>query len=186
MNYKKIAKFIKDARHLTIWTNGKNQWISDGIAAYPVLGMPMMNEMEMLMFLGLYDKASTISVKSSELPEFIRDLEYDTDNTIIEKIGPALLNHGEVCRTYFTEQGALVLKNKHFETVEKNAGDDPITYFLIDRKPALVAVYIGFDLIAVILPLMIDDKVTAEYRKLVDQLQLAKDNGLVDKNESEE
>lgn len=185
MNYKKIAKFIKDARRLIIWNNGKNQWISDGVAIFPVLGMPMLSELEMLMFLGLYDKADSISVSSPILPEFMRELRYDIDDTMLEKTGPALLSCGEVCRTFFTERGALVFKNKYFDAVENKAGDDPITYFWNVNNSECVTVFLGFDPVAVILPIKVDERVVASYRQLADQLQIASANKEGDENESE-
>ena len=170
MNYKKIAKFIKDARNLIIWNNGREQWISDGYAAYPVLGMPMMNEKEMLMFLGLYDQADKISVRSNELPEWIKDLKYEGNFEIM--LGPSIIEAGGICRVYYTEQGAVVLKSKYFEAAEHNADEDIITYQVISEKVTGIAVFLGFDLVAVVLPL-VTKGMSDKYLKLVNMLQLS-------------
>lgn len=169
MNYKKIAKFIKDTRNLIIWNNGREQWISDGIAAYPVLGMPTMNESEMLMFLGLYDQADKISVRTNELPDWIKNLTYEGNFDIM--LGPSIIEAGSICRVYYTEQGAIVLKNKYFDAVEHNADEDIITYQLTSDKNPGIAVFIGFDIVAVVLPI-VTRGLSEKYMKLVNMLQL--------------
>lgn len=167
MNYKKIAKFIKDARNLIILNNGCEQWISDGIAAYPVLGMPTMNESEMLMFLGLYDQADKISVRTNELPGLIKNLTYEGNFDIM--LGPSIIEAGGICRVYYTEQGAIVLKNKYFDAVEHNADEDIITYQLTSGKNPGIAVFIGFDLVAAIMPL-VTRGMSEKYLKLANML----------------
>lgn len=172
MNYKKIAKFIKDARNLIIWNDDGEQWISDGIAAYPVLGMPVMSNSEMLMFLGLYDQADKISVLSKGLPDWIKNITYEGNFDIA--LGPSISEAGGICRTFYTTQGAIVLKNKYFDAVEHNADEDLITYQPTSGKNPGIAVFIGFDLAAVIMPLATRG-MSEKYLKLANMLQLRDD-----------
>ena len=81
MNYKTIAKFIKDRRNLIIWDEPGLQWISDGVAVYPVFGMPKMNETEMIVFLGLEKDKDKISVRRRPVPPEIPlgDMENNDD-----------------------------------------------------------------------------------------------------------
>ena len=123
MNYKKIAKFIKDARHLTIWNDGSLQYISDGVAVYPVFGMPKMNEMEMLNFLGLMDKSSAISTVMKPAPEFLKNASYDEcSDSILEKTGPLIINRGEVYRSFYTESGASGIYSPTGRACRRNQG----------------------------------------------------------------
>lgn len=175
MNYKKIAKFIKDARHLTIWNDGSLQYISDGVAVYPVFGMPKMNEMEMLNFLGLMDKSSAISTVMKPAPEFLKNASYDEcSDSILEKTGPLIINRGEVYRSFYTESGAVVVKNCYISAVEMGVDKDiPVIHCLTEiRNINAVAVFVGFDLYAIVMP--IDTKgLYKEYLGLSTMLQLA-------------
>ena len=117
MDYKKIAGFVKKKKQLVIWERGGVQWITDGNAAYPVFGMPHMTDTEMLTFLGLSDIADQIAVHSGAMPDSIDTSELIPDDCLIEKSGPNIMLYGDVCRTYYTEKGAIVAANKYFSVV---------------------------------------------------------------------
>ena len=175
MNYKKIAKFIKDARNLTIWDTESIQFISDGAAVYPVYGMPRMSEMEMLNFLGLVDNADKISVIRKNAPDWLKVLTYEKcDENILERTGPMILLHGEAHRTFYTESGALVVRNSYITAVENSFDKDyPVIHCQIELpKSPGVAVFARFDLYAVILPKKTEGLYT-DYLKLATQLQEA-------------
>ena len=175
MNYKKISKFVKDARRLTIWNTGSIQYISDGAAVYPVYGMPRMSEMEMLNFLGLADKSDKISVVMKDAPEWIAATTYDKcDENVLEKTGPMIILHGDMFRTFYTESGAVVVENSYITAVENSFSKDyPVIHCLteVGETPA-VAVFAGFDLYAIILPIKTEGLYN-DYLKLATQLQAA-------------
>lgn len=176
LNYKKIAKFIKDTRTMTIWNGGGMQYISNGVAVYPVYGMPRMNEMEMLNFLGLADKASVITTKAVAAPDWIVEASYDDciDN-LLESNGPGIILHGDLFRTYYTESGAVVIQNNYIFTVEGSFDKDyPISRCIINISDKIkgVAIFAGFDLYGVILPVETKE-LYRDYYKLADQLKLA-------------
>ncbi len=174
MNYKKIAKFIKDARHLAIYNVCGLQYISNGAAIYPVFGMPRMKEMEMLNFLGLADKSNQISVTMKDAPDWITDITYDAcDENILEKTGPMILLNGEACRVFYTESGAIICKNSYISTIESSVGDEmPIIHcFTKAGKSDVVAIFVGFDLYGIVLPMKTED-LHRKYRELSDMLRL--------------
>lgn len=183
MNYKKIAKFIKDARHLTIWNTCGLQYISDGVAVYPVFGMPRMKEMEMLNFLGLADKSNTISVTMKDAPDWVIDTTYDAcDESVLEKTGPLIMLHGDVYRTFYAETGAVVVKNSYISAVESGLDNDmPIVHCLTDIGfSQAVAVFVGFELYTIVLPIETKDLYN-DYIKLSTQLQLAEQSKILKK-----
>ena len=187
MNYKKIAKFIKDARRLSIYNAAGIQYISDGAAIYPVFGMPRMKEMEMLNFLGLADKSSTISVTMSDAPEWLVSITYDACETILEKTGPMIMLSGEVYRTFYSEFGAVVVRNGYISVIENGIDKDiPIVHCLTSAGFGhAVAVFCGFDLYAVVCP--IEPKgVYIEYTKLSTMLQLAEQTKILEKMDMKE
>ena len=182
MNYKKIAKFIKDARRMAIWNYGRMQYISDGAAVYPVYGMPKMNEMEMLNFLGLADKANMISTTVSDLPEFVINTTFENcGDDILEKTGPMIFKDGDLYRVFYTEEGAVIVKNVYLSVVESGAKDNmPIMHCLTNTgKGKAVALFIGFDLYAIVMPIRAENWHT-EYLQLSTMLQLAKQQEVVD------
>lgn len=182
MNYKKIAKFIKDARRMAIWNYGRMQYISDGAAVYPVYGMPKMNEMEMLNFLGLADKANMISTTVSDLPEFIINTTFeDCEDDILEKTGPMIFKDGDLYRAFYTEEGAVIVKNVYLSVVESGAKDNmPIMHCLTNTgKGKAVALFIGFDLYAIVMPIKCKDWYK-EYFQLSTMLQLAEQQSIID------
>lgn len=182
MNYKKIAKFIKDARHMVIWNDGEMQYISDGAAVYPVYGMPKMNEMEMLNFLGLADKANMISVRVNGVPEFVKNATFENcSDDILEKTGPMIFKDGDLYRPFYTEEGAVVVKNAYLSVIESGAKDEiPVMHCLIGTgKTSAVALFLGFDLHAIVMPIRAENWHT-EYLQLSTMLQLAKQQEVVD------
>ena len=182
MNYKKIAKFIKDARHLTIWNDGSLQYISDGVAVYPVFGMPKMNEMEMLNFLGLADKANMISVRVNDVPEFVKNATFENcSDDILEKTGPMIFKDGDLYRVFYTEEGAVVVKNAYLSVIESGAKKEiPVMHCLTGAgKSRAVALFLGFDLHAIVMPIRFENWHT-EYLQLSTMLQLAKQQEVVD------
>lgn len=190
MNYKKIAKFIKDARRLIIWNSGSLQYISNGVAAYPVFGMPKMKEMEMLNFLGLIDKADSIAITTKLAPDWLKGITYSNcGDDVLEKTGPFIILSGEVCRTFYTESGAIVCKNSYISAIESSVDEDmPVNHCLIrlDTSPA-VAVFVGFDLYGIVMPMKTED-LHRKYRELSDMLCLSETHGAVkgEEYESEE
>lgn len=183
MNYKKIAKFIKDARHLTIWNTCGLQYISNGAAIYPVFGMPRMKEMEMLNFLGLADKSNAISVVMKDAPDWVVNTTYDAcDENVLEKTGPMILLQGDTFRTFYTECGAIVVNNSYISVVENGIDKDmPIVHCLTDTGfSQAVAVFVGFELYAIVLPVETKD-LYHEYIKLSTQLQLAESSKIFKK-----
>lgn len=183
MNYKKIAKFIKDARHLTIYNVCGLQYISNGAAIYPVFGMPRMKEMEMLNFLGLADKSNQISVTMKDAPDWITYITYDAcDENVLEKTGPLILMSGDAFRTFYTEYGAIVVKNSYISVVENGIDKDmPIVHCLADiGNCRAVAVFVGFELYAIVCPIE-PQGLYNEYLKLSTQLQIAESSKIFKK-----
>ena len=110
----------------------------------------------MLNFLGLMDKSSAISTVMKPAPEFLKNASYDEcSDSILEKTGPMIINRWEVYRTFYTESGAVVVKNFYISAVELSVDKDiPVIYCLTEiRGINAVAVFVGFDLYAIVMPI---------------------------------
>ena len=89
MKYQKISKFIKKRKLLFIGSYGGEQWISDGCAAFPIIGMPKMNDNEILTFLG-FSEDDNILV--SDLPCEDRLTDTADGEELIKDCGPVILS----------------------------------------------------------------------------------------------
>ena len=180
MNYKTIAKFIKDRRNLIIWDEPGLQWISDGIAVYPVFGMPKMSETEMIIFLGLEKDKDKISVRRKPVPPELPLEDMDTEDDIMNVQGFPIIYLGEMCRTYFTEQGVIAVYNKYINVIEKDAADSELVslYLRVKNGQPYVAVMNGLELFGLVLPCTAfgDERNEQGYQKIADGLKLARLN----------
>lgn len=180
MNYKTIAKFIKDRRNLIIWDEPGLQWISDGIAVYPVFGMPKMNETEMIVFLGLEKDKDKISVRRRPVSPDIPLGDMDTEDDIMNNQGFPIIYLGELCRTYFTEQGVIAVYNKYINVIEKDSADSKLVslYFRVKNGQPYVAIMNGLELWGLVLTCTTfgDERSEQGYQKIADGLKLARLN----------
>ena len=64
-------------------------------------------------------------------------------------------NRGEVYRTFYTESGAVVVKNCYISAVELSVDKDiPVIHCLTEiRGINAVAVFVGFDLYSIVMPI---------------------------------
>lgn len=179
MKYKKIASFIKKRKYLSIHTKNNEQWISDGVAAYPVIGMPRMSEQEMLHFLD-FQTDDNIVVAEWKPDEIITD-DIAPHESLIESFGPSIIIGGNTCSTFYTPIGALVVDDKYIAPCFTHCGEGELTFWLrFDKKEMpCIAVKKGFTLLAVILPIKtwgIGDDTLECYEKLCAMINFANEN----------
>ncbi len=180
MRYQNISKFIKKNKRLLIGSSTDGtQWISDGAAAYPVIGMPRMNEREMLTFLGFQENDPITVSPLSDITSFS---DVTKDEELIETFGPYLIDKsGAELKALYTSAGALLINSAYLVPVFSHCGDGELTFWLRmtrERTP-YIAVKKGLYLIAVILPIRTwqDDNDTAEiYSRLAELVMVANDN----------
>lgn len=180
MKYSKITPLIKKHKQLAIHTpESGEQWISNGIAAYPILGMPKMSETEMLTFLNFQqnDNINVIEWGANE----INLSDTDRCEEFINAFGPALIINGDPCSTFFTSMGALIVKEKYLAPCYTHYGEGELTFWL--RKGAsgnpLICVKKGLYLLAAIFPVKTwgeDNHTLDEYEKLCAMIRVTNEN----------
>lgn len=180
MKYSKITPLIKKHKHLSIHTRkGSEQWISNGNAAYPVLGMPVMSETEMLTFLN-FQQNDNINVIEWEADD-INLTDTDRCEELINAFGPALIINGDPCATFLTSMGALIVKEKYLAPCYTHYGEGELTFWLrkTTKLNPFIAVKKGLYLLAAILPLKtwgVGDHTLEEYEKLCAMIKVANEN----------
>ena len=173
MKTTKISSLIKKRRYLAIHTSGNEQWISDGVAAYPVQGMPVMSDSQMLKHLDLQpkDKVEVINWEADK----IETKDSIAEETAIEEFGPSLLINGEEYASLYTEIGLLLINEKYLVPVHTDTSDGALSFWLRHNNGyPLIAVKKGLFLLALIYPLKTwgsYDTLENSYNRLLRELQ---------------
>lgn len=177
----KIAGFIKQRKIVRVCDFKGVQWIGDGAVLYPILGMRTLDDKELVHFLDL--DPNDIEVRHTV--KLSIDLSDDTiDETFINDRGQDVVFNGELCRTYYTERGALFFAGKYFAPVEKDKSLDLPTdvYLRVCEHNSKQFPYIvlkkGIYVFAAILPIdtWSRDAAVKNFWKLAEQTKLARMN----------
>lgn len=178
MKYQKISKFIKKRKLLFIGSYGGEQWISDGYAAFPIIGMPKMNDMEILTFLGFSDEDG---IQVHDLPCEDRLTDAVDGEELIKDFGPVILNGDRELQPLYTSLGALLINSAYIAPLYSHKGEGELRYYLrLDRNHSpIIAVKKGLYLIALIYPIATwteGEDIADRYRKFVERLSVANYN----------
>lgn len=190
MKYSKITPLIKKHKQLAIHTpESGEQWISNGVAAYPILGMPKMSESEMLTFFG-FQVNDNINVTEWQADKInLSDAAWGEEH--INAFGPALIIGGDDCACFYTSIGAFIVKEKYLTPCKTHYGEGELSFWL--RKSTsgnpFICVKKGLYLLAAIHPLKtwgVGDHTMDSYEELCEMVKLTNSN-MKDKDvESEE
>jgi hypothetical protein len=133
---KHIAPIVNKTKFLSIVTGAGRQWIGDGSALYPCIGLPVMRDENIITILGLDPSKITIQhPKNLKINFGAEDEGYlDPDDMALVERGPSIFLDGELCRTYYSICGAIVAKERYFKPIEadKTQAEDPAYYLRID------------------------------------------------------
>lgn len=178
MKYQKISKFIKKRKLLFIGSYGGEQWISDGCAAFPILGMPKMNDNEILTFLGFSDDDG---IHVHDLPFEDRLTDTADGEELIKDFGPIILSRDSELQSLYTSLGALLINSAYIAPLYSHKGEGELRYYLrLDRDHSpIIAVKKGLYLIALIYPIATwteGEDIADRYRKFVERLSVANYN----------
>lgn len=189
MKYKKIASFIKKRKYVSIHTKKNEQWISDGSAAYPIIGMHVMSEDEILRFLD-FQPNDNITV-TNWTAEAINLSDTDDEETYIEKLGPSLIIGDTVYTTFYIELGALLVKEAYITPCYSHYGEGELSFWLrfTLKGTPYIAVKKGLILLAAILPEKtwgIGDHTLEQYSELCNMIRLTNENMKEIETESED
>lgn len=175
MKYKKIASFIKKRKYVSIHKKRNEQWISDGFAAYPIIGMRIMSEDEILRFLD-FQQNDNITVTNWTAEDICLD-DTDKEETYIKKLGPSLMLGDTVYMTFYTELGALLVKEAYIAPCYSHYGEGELSFWLrfTLKGTPYIAVKKGLILLAAILPEKtwgIGDHTLEQYLELCNMIRL--------------
>lgn len=181
MRIKDIIALCKRRGTLAIWEDFTNdmQWISDGCAAYPLIGCPKFDEETICKTFNITAKQrEKIKFTHTPLPKTMCFADTVSDEYAVHR-SPLSLIHGGKCVTpYETTAGVEFIDNAYFRPVS----DMPPDMFYIFERHMIngqmyFAVKCGLFLVAVILPCtVITDDFAASVNELNTLIQNAKFN----------
>lgn len=156
MNYSKIMSFCKKRKLIYLYTADGRQWVSDGGAIYPLLGMPHFDAQSIR---AVYDVSESVQVvERNELPEdlFFGDVDMTENQIFMEKI--QLRPCGFDAVSFRTQAGVTFIDQKYLSPITGIESDGNVcVYERVSRKTGqiYIAVKRGMLLEAIILPVKI-------------------------------
>ncbi|MBQ9841597.1 MAG: hypothetical protein IJO42_00630 [Clostridia bacterium] len=150
INNQKVVDLCKKQKRLVLYGDGQKQWISDGYAMYPLLGVPTLTEDVVRALYALPDNVE-VEVKDAPGQYCYEDTIREERLTYYEKI--QLRPLGAEVSTLRTQRGVVFIKEKYLKPLEAGEGGD---HQLYERTDSAGRTYIvakaGVFVEAIILP----------------------------------
>ncbi len=160
MKIKQIEKILKSQKRIIISEARGAQWLSDGVAVYPVYNLPKLTEENIFPLFDIpEEKRDKFYFKASSLPTFLNFEDSDENEQMIDRGDFSILVNGRILEPLKTSRGIVFIKSRYLKPID----DDEAGFVLYERISEYGRPYIvvkrGFILQAVIYPEnFIDDK----------------------------
>lgn len=170
MKIKAIASLLKGNRLINLWDCGDTQWISNGRAAYPLYGMPRLDEETVMTVMDIPEKdRDKYIVDNLGAPTKLNLSDYDDTE---RRLPPPMLTigyGGEVLMPARTSLGLMFFDPAYLKPIDED-------YELFEREDKdgemYIAVKAGLLLKGIILPKVENAEDIAErLSKLLDELR---------------
>ena len=157
MKIKKIVDLCKKRGYFYLFTpEGGEQWLSDGVGAYPLGDVPRLDEDTLCALFDIPDKAREKMVFRVDVPPLSFCFDDVMPGEVLCEQGALLLGegkHGVI--PYKTQQGIQFIDRTHMEPLEgcgqlevyERTSTAGTTYFAVKRGLTLVAVILPYDII---------------------------------------
>ncbi len=156
MNYQKIMNLCKKRKFMTLYTDGGRQWVSDGNALYPLLGMPLLDAQSIR---AIYDMPEGMQIlETQEMPEgiYLGDVDWCENQIFREKI--QLQPNGLDVIGYRTQAGVTFAEEKYLSPITGIGTDGNVcVYERVSKETGKIYIVVkrGMLLEAVIQPVQI-------------------------------
>lgn len=178
MKLKQIESIIKPNKNVCLHLTEDAQWLGDGCAMYPIYGMPLLTEENILTMWDVpEDKREKWNFRSiaAVSPALFDDVF--KGEQLLQRGISICAKHG-LAEPLQTEQGALFINPRYlkpFDDLENGyelyARYDPLT-----RQPVIAAKE-GYSLVGLISPIaVVNDKFITELEELLEMCKLAREN----------
>lgn len=155
MKIRKIIDICKRSKNLFLFESENVQWISDGLAIYPLLNLPHFDEDSICEVYDINDKqAEKIKFRHEDaLPGNLDFSDWTPEENNVAPCSLRLVNAGEEIIPYLTSQGALFIYQRYLAPLSDIEGDMLELYERQTKNGQIYfAVKSGTVLLALILP----------------------------------
>ena len=177
MKIRKIIDICKKNGNIIIFESGKEQWISDGAAVFPMFNLPQFDEDSLCRTYDITDKqAAKIHFRHEYTMPAAIDFEDCTEDENVVTRGPMCLSDaGRGIIPYMTSQGVAFIDAKYLQPLS-DIEDSMLNLYERHTKSGQIyfAAKSGFMLVGIILPVdAINDQFVERLKQLTQQCEIA-------------
>ena len=177
MKIRKIIDICKKKGNIIIFESGKEQWISDGAAVFPMFNLPQFDEDSLCRTYDITDKqAAKIHFHHEYTMPTAYDFEDCTEDEDVVARGPMWLSDaGRGIIPYMTSQGVAFIDAKYLQPLS-DIEDSMLNLYERHTKSGQIyfAAKSGFMLVGIILPVdAINDQFVERLKQLTQQCEIA-------------
>lgn len=180
MKFKKISSLCNKAKHYVLYDKldsaGKNtQWLGDGCAAYPLYGLPQMDEDSLCKMFDITEKQRNgMAINYRAWDESINANDTDPKETVAEEIELGIICKGRELIPLMGQDGIIFIDSKYMSPLE----DGIETLQMYERKTEKGQIYIivkaGLLIRAVISPVEpVNDKFVNQLQDMIRECRKA-------------
>lgn len=161
MKVKNIINLCKKRKHFIIFNEPDCQWLSDGSGAYPLAGLPKLDEDVICHMYDINDsqREKTQFTYSNSLAEIYNYFDTDEDETPTEISEISIIDDGITLLPVVTEQGLMLIDNKYLAPFSDSRKDELELYLRINSaaEPFFV-VKKGLLMYGIVMPRKVDER----------------------------
>lgn len=177
MKIRKIIDICKKNGNIIIFESGKEQWISDGAAVFPMFNLPQFDEDSLCRTYDITDKqAAKIHFRHEYTMPAAYDFKDCTEDENVVMRGPMCLSDaGRGIIPYMTSQGVAFIDAKYLQPLS-DIEDSMLNLYERHTKSGQIyfAAKSGFMLVGIILPVdAINDQFVERLKQLTQQCEIA-------------
>ena len=175
MEIKKIINFCKKRGVLNLFDGDGCQWVSDGVAVYPLFNLPIFDEESILK---AYDingkKAEKLFIKRDDLPDAL-DFSDNVPGELVCGMGDVIFGDALAIST---SAGLMFIDRKYLSPFRDMQDDMLYIYERMSKSGnTYFAIKIGFSLVGIVMPYdCVNESFVEKLRKYYEQSRLALEN----------
>ncbi len=150
LKYKKIVELLARSKTIALYDVEPVQWISDGVAAYPMEGMPRFDELALRRAYDIDDKVLIVTEEGLPPGMCFEDIDKAENAVFPERV--QLQPTGDSLTSFRTQRGTTFIKKRYLDVAGKSAEMNCYERLTADGG-LYIAAKDGFRLQAVIMPM---------------------------------
>lgn len=169
MKIKEIGNLCKKSKCIMLFQKGKDQWISDGGAVYPLWGLPQMDRDNIFAMFDIGDdKADSFYFAESIIPERISFEDSYPNEKQVEQCDISICVKGKILKPIITSFGVVYINQNHFKPFsDVEDWECSLNERITPDKHISIAVKKGLLLIGIIEPVEITEEILFEIKRLI-------------------